>query len=79
MHVARRRPFREFLLVVLGMVGATAAVMGMAQVPFLRGHLPAAVGVLVIGGAALAAKLVRRTGLGDWLTRWEALADVGEE
>jgi hypothetical protein len=79
MHVARRRPFRELLLVALGIAVATAAAVGMAQVPFLRAHLATAIGALVICGAALTVKLVRRTGLGDWLTRWETLADVGEE
>jgi hypothetical protein len=75
-HRARRRPLRKLGLLALGIILATAAVVAMYEVPFLREHLPQAVGIFVLLAAAGATQVIARTGLGGWLTSWESLFDT---
>jgi hypothetical protein len=73
---ARRRPLRWLAVVAGGILTATAVIVGMSEVPLLRAHMPRAVGVFLILGAALAMQVVARTDLGAWLTAWEAMFEA---
>ncbi len=77
-HQAVRRPVRELALLTVPILGATAAIVGIAQVPLLRAHLPRAVSILVLFGVALASLVVAKTGLRDWITGWKTLFDSHE-
>jgi hypothetical protein len=75
-HVAQRRPFRELAAVVVLILGATAAVVGIARIAVLLPYLPRIAGGLAILGFALIVLLKRRTSLGHWLTAWRTLFDT---
>ncbi|MEO8636170.1 MAG: hypothetical protein ABI587_12925 [Gemmatimonadales bacterium] len=77
-HQAVRRPVRELALLTVAILGATAAVVAMAQVPLLRAHMPRAVSILIVFGAALASLVVAKTGLRDWMSGWKTLFDSHE-
>lgn len=64
---------REFVPVAGVIVGATAGVVALYQVPWLRSHMPQIAGGLAIVGLVGLRELKRRTRLGGWLTSWREL------
>jgi len=75
-HRARRRRLRWLAVVAGAILAATTIIVGLSEVPLLRAHMPTAVGILVLLGAALAMQLVTKTGMGAWLTAWETLFEA---
>jgi hypothetical protein len=77
LQLARPRRDREWALAGVGVLGSTAALIGLALMPgiggYLRTHGQAAFGVVFYAGAGLLVLLLAKTGLRDWLTRWETL------
>ena len=80
LHVATPRHGREWALAGVGIVGATAALVGLVSLPvlgpYLRAHPQRAFVVVFYAGVGALVVLLAKTGLRDWLTRWETLADV---
>jgi hypothetical protein len=80
LHVAVPRRGREWALASVGIVGATAAVIGLTSLPavgvYLRTHIQRAFGVVFYLGIGLLVILLAKTGLHDWLTRWDPLVDL---
>jgi hypothetical protein len=83
MHRARPRRWREWTLAGLGILAATAVLVGLASLPglrsYLQGRIQVAFVVVFYLGVGLLALLLARTGLRNWLTRWESLADDPEQ
>lgn len=75
-HLATRRAGREFIIVGGIVVGVTAVIVGVAQVPLLLSHLPRIAGSLTIFAFAGVVLLKRRTALGSWLTAWKTLFEA---
>jgi len=79
-ELAKPRRDREWALAGLGIIGATASLVGMVSLPgvgdYLRTHGQTAFGIVFYAGAGLLVILLAKTGLRDWLTGWETLIDV---
>ena len=80
LHLARPRREREWALAGVGILLGTAGVVGLTSLPwvggYLRTHAQTAFGVVFYAGVGLSVLLLARTGLRDWLTRWEILLDM---
>lgn len=79
-HLAHPHRAREWAVAGAGILLATAGLAGLTALPgigtYLRGHAQTAFGMVFYAGAGLLLLLLARTGLRDWLTRWETLVDV---
>jgi hypothetical protein len=75
LHLAVRRPLREFVLVGGLIFTVTGVLVGVVSLGWARPHLPQIAGGLAALGFALIVLLKRRTGLGHWLTSWRTLFD----
>jgi len=82
LHRARPRRGREWALASVGILSGTAILVGIASVPGVRayfgGHAQTLFLVIFYAGVGLLTVALARTGLREWLTRWEALSAESE-
>jgi hypothetical protein len=76
LEVQSPRRGREWLLAGLAILGATAALIGYATLPWVRPtgeSVTAGFVILYLAAAALFSRVLARTGLRRWLTQWRQL------
>lgn len=77
LDVAVPRRGREWALAGVGILGATAALVGLGSLPgigaYLRTHAQVGFHVVFYVGAALLVVLLAKTRLREWLIQWRAL------
>ena len=82
LQVAKPHRVREWALATVGIVGATASLVALAWIPgigeYIRSHGATGFMITFYLGVGALAVLLTRTGLRQWLTRWETLIDEPE-